>query len=46
VKLDLPFDDALDLVTDALKEDGFGVLTKIDVKETLKKSWGRIFART
>jgi uncharacterized protein (DUF302 family) len=30
-------DDALDKVTEALKANGFGVLTKIDVKETLKK---------
>lgn len=30
-------DDALDRVTEALKANGFGVLTKIDVKETLKK---------
>jgi uncharacterized protein (DUF302 family) len=30
-------DQALEKVTAALKENGFGVLTKIDVKETLKK---------
>lgn len=29
-------EQALDKVTAALKENGFGVLTKIDVKETLK----------
>lgn len=29
-------DQALEKVTTALKENGFGVLTKIDVKETLK----------
>lgn len=29
-------DEALEKVTDALKANGFGVLTKIDVKETLK----------
>ncbi len=31
------FDDALNRVTEELKKEGFGVLTEIDVKETLKK---------
>lgn len=31
------FEDALGKVTDALKNQGFGVLTEIDVKATLKK---------
>ncbi len=30
------FDEIIDTVTDELKKEGFGVLTKIDVKETLK----------
>ena len=30
-------EEALDRVADALKANGFGVLTKIDVQETLKK---------
>ena len=36
-KVDYSFDDAIIRVTDELKEEGFGVLTEIDVKETLKK---------
>lgn len=35
--IDLPFEQAIDKVTDELKKEGFGVLTTIDVKETLKK---------
>ena len=33
----VPFEQAIDTVTEALKEKGFGVLTTIDVKATLKK---------
>jgi uncharacterized protein (DUF302 family) len=35
--LKLPFDEAVETVTERLKEHGFGVLTDIDVKGTLKK---------
>src|SRR6056297_3549801 len=34
---DLDFDEAIEAVTERLKEKGFGVLTEIDVKATLKK---------
>jgi uncharacterized protein (DUF302 family) len=37
VVLDLPYQEALDTVTAVLKEEGFGVLTHIDVKTTLKE---------
>lgn len=33
----VPFEEAIRKVTEALKTEGFGVLTEIDVKETLKK---------
>lgn len=36
-KVELSFDDAIQKVTEELKKDGFGVLTEIDVKGTLKK---------
>ena len=36
-KLEVPYDQAVEKVTAALKGEGFGVLTEIDVKTTLKK---------
>ncbi len=35
--LKLPYEKALEKVTEALQAEGFGVLTNIDVKETMKK---------
>lgn len=37
VKVNCGFDEAITKVTEALKTEGFGVLTEIDVKATLKK---------
>ena len=34
------FESVIDRMTDALKEEGFGVLTDIDVRATLKKKLG------
>lgn len=41
--LDVPFDAAISKTTAALKDRGFGVLTTIDVKDTLKKKIGADF---
>ncbi|MDZ7682791.1 MAG: DUF302 domain-containing protein [Fodinibius sp.] len=41
--LDTSFEDAIEKTTAALKEEGFGVLTEIDIKATLKKETGRGF---
>ena len=35
--LALGFDDAVRLTTEALKREGFGIITEIDVKDTLQK---------
>mgnify|MGYP000355230055 CR=1 FL=1 len=43
--LSASFDEALVQVTEALKTEGFGVLTEIDVKETLKKKLDVDFRR-
>lgn len=45
VDLDLPYDEAVGRTTTALQEEGFGVLTSIDVRETLKKKLDQDFRR-
>ena len=41
----LSYEDAVAKVTEALKEEGFGILTEIDVKKTLKLKMDKDFTR-
>lgn len=43
--LDSPFDEVIGMVTEAFKEQGFGVLTEINVQQTLKDKIGVEFTR-
>ena len=43
--LSLGFDDAVERTTAALKDGGFGIITEIDVKQTLKQKLGVDFRR-
>src|SRR5678816_2298192 len=43
--VDLPYEDAVAKATAALKEEGFGVLCEIDIKEKLKEKLGVDFRR-
>ena len=44
-KLNLPYEQAVQKTTEALKAEGFGVLTEIDVKATLKQKLNADFRR-
>ena len=43
--VNVSFDEAVTKVTGELKKEGFGILTEIDVKETLKKKLNVDFSR-
>ncbi len=43
--LDIPFDDAVALAVDALKREGFGIITEIDVQKTLREKIDQDFRR-
>jgi uncharacterized protein (DUF302 family) len=43
--LNVPYQDAVDRATQALKAQGFGVLTSIDVQQTLQAKLGREFRK-
>lgn len=43
VDLPLPFQDAVDRVKAALKEQGFGILTEIDLQAAFREKLGREF---
>lgn len=43
--LEIPFEEAINKVTEALKKEGFGIITEIDVKKTLKEKIGADFRK-
>ncbi|SJZ30464.1 DUF302 domain-containing protein [Selenihalanaerobacter shriftii] len=43
--VDYSYEEALEKTKSALKEEGFGVLTEVDVKATLKKKLGKNFKK-
>jgi uncharacterized protein (DUF302 family) len=45
VDVALPYEQALERTTEALKQEGFGILTTIDVKQTLKQKLDKDFRK-
>ena len=45
IHMELPFDEAMTRTRAALKDQGFGVLTEIDVQRTLQEKLGEAFRR-
>jgi uncharacterized protein (DUF302 family) len=45
VDVALPYETALETTTDELKKEGFGILTTIDVRQTLKQKLDKEFRR-
>ena len=45
VDLKIPYEEALSRITAALQKEGFGVLTTIDVRQTLKQKLDREFRK-
>ena len=43
--IDVPYEEAIEKVRAALKEEGFGVLSEIDIQEKLKEKLGVDFRR-
>lgn len=43
--LDITYEEAISVVTETLKQEGFGVLTEIDVKSILKKKLNQDFRK-
>jgi len=44
-ELNVPFEEVIEVVTQGLKKEGFGILTKIDVKEKFKEKLGVDFKK-
>lgn len=45
ISVDVPFETALERTTEELKKEGFGVITTIDMKQTLKTKLDRDFRK-